>query len=230
MLVRFSFLSGIGKGQSSGDLILNKKNLDYRLSTVIKKFDLQFIEQYLKDLSNYGSFTANFDANIKASGNLRNARDINAKGLLTFNDFHFGKNKKEDYTSFKRFKIGIIDLSPKNKKYIFDSVVLDQPYFKYERYDHLDNIQTIFGKKGSKVSAANANPEHFNLILEIAKYVEKLAKNFFRSYYKINRLEVNGADIRFNDYSLNEKFAVGVDPLFIEADSIEKSRERVIGS
>lgn len=227
MLVRFSFLAGIGKGQSSGDLILNKKNLDYRLSTDIKKFDLQFIEQYLKDLSNYGSFTANVDANMKASGNLRNARDIHAKGQLTFNDFHFGKNKKEDYTSFKRFKIGVIDLSPKNKKYIFDSVVLDQPYFKYERYDHLDNIQTIFGKKGSKVSAANANSTHFNLILEIAKYVEKLAKNFFRSYYKINRLEVNGAEIRFNDYSLNEKFAIGVDPLFIEADSIEKSRERV---
>jgi hypothetical protein len=227
MLVRFSFLAGIGKGLSSGDLMLNKKNLDYRLSTVIKKFDLQFIEQYLKDLSNYGSFSANLDANIKAGGNLRQARNLKANGKLTFNDFHFGKNKTEDYTSFKRFKIDIIDLSPENKKYIFDSVVLDQPYFKYERYDHLDNIQTVFGKKGSKVSAVNANSGHFNLILEIAKYVEKLAKNFFRSYYKINRLEINSADLRFNDYSLSEKFAIGVDPLFIEADSIEKSRERI---
>ena len=127
MNVRFSFLAGIGKGQLNGDLVLNKKNLDYRLSTVIKKFDLQFIEQYLKDLSNYGSFTANVDANINANGNLHHARDLNAKGQLTFNDFHFGKNKTEDYASFKRFKTGIIDLSPKNKKYIFDSVILDQP-------------------------------------------------------------------------------------------------------
>jgi hypothetical protein len=227
LLVKFSFLPGIGKGESRGDFTLNIKNLDYRLSTVIKQFDLQFIEQYLKDLSNYGSFTANVDADLKARGNLHHARDLNAKGLLTFNDFHFGKNKMDDYASFKRFKVGIIDLSPENKKYIFDSVVLDKPYFKYERYDHLDNIQAVFGKKGSKVSAANATPGHFNLVLEIAKYVEKLAKNFFSSYYKISRFEINKASLKFRDYSLNEEFAIGIDPLFIKADSIEKNRERI---
>lgn len=227
MLVKFSFLPGIGKGESEGDFTLNIKNLDYRLSTNIKKYDLQFIEQYLKQLSNYGRFTANLDANLKARGNLRNARDLYAKGELAFNEFHFGKDTTEDYASFTKFKVGIIDLSPENKKYIFDSVLLDQPYFKYERYDHLDNIQTIFGKKGSNISAANTNPQRSNLILEIAKYIEKLAKNFFKSYYKINRLEIDNANFKFNDYSLNEKFSVAVNPLFIAADSIEKSRERV---
>lgn len=227
MLVKFSFLPGIGKGESSGNFTLNIKNLDYRLSTVIKKFDLQFIEQYLKDLSNYGSFKANLDANINASGNLKNARDLTAKGELAFNEFHFGKDSTDDYASFTRFKLGIIDLSPTNKKYIFDSVKLIAPYFIYERYDKLDNLQAIFGKKGSKVSAANTETKQFNLILEIAKYVEKLAKNFFRSYYKINYLKVDSANFIFNDYSLNEKFSVAVNPLFIMADSIEKSNARV---
>lgn len=227
MLVKFSFLPGIGKGESSGNFTLNIKNLDYRLATVIKKFDLQFIEQYLKDLSNYGSFKANLDANIKASGNLKNARDLKANGQLAINEFHFGKDSTEDYASFNKFKVGIIDLSPQDKKYIFDSVLVSVPYFKYERYDNLDNIQTTFGKKGSKVSAANAHSEHFNLILEIAKYVEKLAKNFFSSEYKINQLNIDSANFKYNDYSLNEKFAITVNPLFIEADSIEKSNERV---
>ncbi len=227
MLVKFSFLPGIGKGESQGDFTLNIKNLDYRLSTNIKKYDLQFIEQYLKQLSNYGRFTANLDATIKARGNLRNARDLYAKGALTLNEFHFGKDSTEDYASFTKFKVGIIDLSPQNKKYVFDSVILHQPYFKYERYDRLDNIQTIFGKRGSNISAANTNSQRSNLILEIAKYVEKLAKNFFRSYYKINRLEIDSANFQYNDYSLSEKFSVAVNPLFIAADSIEKSRERV---
>ncbi|MBK7668228.1 MAG: DUF748 domain-containing protein [Sphingobacteriaceae bacterium] len=178
MLVKFSFLPGLGKGESNGDFTLNIKTLDYRLATDIKKYDLEFIEQYLKDLSNYGSFKANLDAKIIARGNLKNARDLNAKGQLAINEFHFGKDTTDDYASFTKFKVGIIDLSPTSKKYIFDSVQLIAPYFKYERYDHLDNVQTIFGKKGSKVSAANADAEHFNLILEIAKYVEKLAKNF----------------------------------------------------
>lgn len=225
--VKFSFLPGINEGQCHGDFTINIKNLDYRLATVIKKFDLQIIQQYLKDLSNYGSFKANVDADIRANGNLKQARNLNMKGQLSINEFHFGKDTIEDYASFTRFKIGIIDLSPKNKKYIFDSVLLNEPYFKYEHYDYLDNIQSVFGKKGSKVIAANAKSGHFNLILEIAKYVEKLAKNFFSSYYKINRMEINNARLKFNDYSLSEKFSVGASPLFIEADSIEKNRTRV---
>ncbi len=225
--IKFSFLPGLGQGNSHGNCTINIKNLDYHLSVVTKKFDLDFIEQYMKDLSNYGSFRANVDMDIKATGNFKHARDLNAKGQLAINEFHFGKNSKEDYASFTKFKLGIIDLSPKNKKYLFDSVVLNEPFFKYERYDHLDNIQTIFGKKGSKVLEKNANSAHFNLILEIAKYVEKLAKNFFRSYYKVNRFEINKADLTFNDYSLNEEFSIGINPFFAEADSIDKNRERV---
>ncbi|HWY13103.1 MAG TPA: DUF748 domain-containing protein [Bacteroidia bacterium] len=223
----FSFLSGIGEGESNGNFTINTNNLNYRLGIIVKKFNLQIIEQYLKDLSNYGSFRASLDADIKATGNFNKARDLEAKGQLIVSDFHFGKDPEEDYASFDKLKIGIIDLSPNNKKYIFDSLLLSKPFFKYELYDHLDNVQTIFGKKGSKVSVANANTEHFNLILEIAKYVEKLAKSFFKSYYKINRLEISKADLQYNDYSLSEKFSAAADPLFIESDSIDKNKNRV---
>jgi hypothetical protein len=63
--------------------------------------------------------------------------------------------------------------------------------------------------------------------VEIARYVKILARNFFSSYYRINHLAINKADIRFNDYSLAEKFSVGVHPLTIRADSIDKNHERV---
>jgi len=225
--VKFSFLSGIGSGDMKGDFSINFKNKNYCLAVVAHKFSLQLIDQYLKDLINYGTFTANLDANIKATGNFADEENLNASGLLAINDFHFGKNLKEDYASFDKLVLAIIELSPKNHKYIFDSLSLNHPCFKYERYDYLDNFQMIFGKKGSNVTSVTADPAKFNLIIEIGRYVQALAKNFFRSNYKVNRLAVYKGDLKFNDFSISEEFSASLNPFYAAADSIDKNHKRV---
>lgn len=224
---KFSFSSGIGNGDMKGDFTFNLKNKDYRLAIVIHKFDLNIIGQYLKDLTNYGSFSANLDADMKAKGKLDDAENVTASGLLAINDFHFGKNPMEDYASFDKLVFAISELSPKNHKYFGDSVSLIHPYFKYERYDYLDNLQTVFGQNGANINATNSNPAKFNLIIEIANYVKELAKNFFQSDYKINRLAIYRGDLKFNDYALSEKFSIGLNPLYFMADSIDKKYKRI---
>ncbi|MBK9671651.1 MAG: DUF748 domain-containing protein [Bacteroidetes bacterium] len=223
----FSFTAGIGSGNAKGDCSINLENLNYRLHASIAKYDLDFVQQYLKDISNYGSFRANLDAEIKARGNFKDQENISARGQLSFNDFHFGKNPKEDYASFDKLILAINELSPKHHKYLFDSIAITHPFFLYERYDKLDNVQTMFGKKGSKITEAAADKTEFNLVIEIARYVKVLAKNFFRSNYKINRLVVYKGDLRFNDYSTSEKFAIGLSPINAFADSIDKNHKRV---
>ena len=74
--------------------------------------------------------------------------------------------------SFKKLSIDIIELSPKNRIYFYDTVLLISPFFKYERYDSLDNIQTVFGKDGSNLTAANDVNADFNLVIEIANYIK----------------------------------------------------------
>lgn len=230
IVATFSFLSGIGKGNVKGDFMINHKNRDYRFAAVATKFDLQLIEQYLKELTNYGTFRANLDADIKANGNFNDQENITATGLLAINDFHFGKNKKEDYASFDKAVVAIEELSPKDHKYLFDSIAITHPFLKYEKYDYLDNLQMMFGKSGSNISSVNANPAQFNLIIEIARYVKVLAKNFFQSDYKINRLAIYRADLKFNDFSPSEKFSMELNPLFVIADSINKNHKRVEAS
>jgi hypothetical protein len=223
---KFSFASGMGKGTAAGDFTINYNNLNYRLSTIIHQFDLEIIAQYLKDLINYGNFSANFDADINATGNFKEAEDLHAKGLLAINDLHLGKKPGDDIFSFDKFILDINELSPKDLKYIFDSVSLHQPFIKYELYDSLDNIQRMFGKKGENL-AVNSQKGRFNLILEIAKYAVILAKNFLQSDYKINRIAIYKGEFLFNDYSLSEKFSIAANPFYIIADSVNKHRKRV---
>ena len=227
LAVKFSFLPGIGSGDMKGDFTIDVKNLDYRLAVVANKYDLNFIEQYLEDLTNYGSFSANLDADMKLKGNFNDQEEITSSGLLAINDFHFGKNPDDDYASFEKLVFAINKLSPKDHIYFYDSISLSQPYFKYERYDYLDNLQTMFGKDGANIDATKANPAKFNLVIEIANYIEVLSRNFFRSHYKINRLAIYNGNIKFNDYSLSEKFALELNPLSVIADSIDKNHKRV---
>jgi hypothetical protein len=224
---KFSFLSGIGTGKINGSFNLNLKSKNYQLDANVNKFDLQIIGQYLKKLTNYGTFKAFLDANIKAQGNFDSQEDITATGYVAINDFRFGKNEKEDYLSFDKLALAIKKISPKKHVYLLDSVILAKPYFKYERYDKLDNLQNIFGKKGANVKSAASKDAEFNLIIEIANYVKILAKNFFRSNYKISRVGIYNGNIEYNDFAINEKFSMALNPLFITADSIDNNRKRV---
>ncbi len=224
---KVSLLSGNGPGGIDGNITINLKNLDYKLDAIIHKLQLKFLEQYFKKMSNYGNFRAILDADIKTNGNFKDAQNINAKGVVIINDFHFGETASKDFASFDKFILQVKALNPKNKKYLLDSVSLDHPYFKYERYDYLDNVQMMFGKKGTIVLGAKQNPQEFNLILEIGDYIKALAKNFFKSNYKVNRLAVYKGDFTYNDYTLNEKFSVSASPINITADSIDKNNNRV---
>jgi hypothetical protein len=223
----YSFIPGIGNGNMEGHINIDYKTLNYKLKAVMQKFDLDFIGQYFKALSNYGTFRANLDADIYATGNFRKAEDLDAKGLLQFNDFHFGKDSTEDYCAFEKLVIQMNQLSPKNHKYMFDSLLLYKPFFKFERYDHLDNVQTMFGKEGANLAAASSDPEKFNLVIEIGNYVKLLSRNFFASYYQVKRLAIYEGNMIYNDYTLEEKFSIAANPLTIVADSIDKNHERV---
>jgi len=222
----FSFMPGLGSGNVKGSFFLNFKNLDYRMNTAVRKFDLNILQQYLRELSNYGTFSAFADADLKVKGNFNDGKDVDMKGEWAFNDFHFGKQPGDDYASFKNLKVKMYEINPKGKKYLFDSVVLTRPFIKYEKYDSLDNYTRIFGINGSNISNVNADPTRFNLILEIAKYIQLVSEDFLKSDYKINRLAINEANIEFNDYSLNEKFSTALNPLTITADTVDKAHKR----
>ncbi len=224
---KVSLLSGNGPGGIDGNITINLKNLNYKLDAIINKLQLKFFEQYFKKMSNYGSFEAVLDANIKTTGNFKDAQNINAKGMVAISNFHFGETSTKDFASFDKFILQVKDLNPKNKKYLLDSVSLSHPYFKFDRYDYLDNVQMMFGKKGTIVSGARNNEQEFNLILEIGGYIKALAKNFFRSNYKVNRLAIYKGNFAYNDYTLNEKFSVSASPINIVADSIDKKNSRV---
>ena len=225
--MHFAFVSGTGSGDVNGSITMNMKTMAYKLAVVIQKYDLKVLEPYLQDFTNYGNFSGDLDANVKSTGNFLEKLNVTNSGMVVITDFHFGKNPKDDYASFDKLTLAIREMSPKKRCYLYDSISLIHPYFKYERYDKQDNLETMFGKHGSNIKAANDDSDKFNLVIEIANYIKTLSKNFFRSDYKISHVAIYNGDVRFNDYSYSEKFAAELKPLYVRADSIDKHHRRI---
>ncbi len=227
LTAKFSFQDGKSNGVMKGNFMINVSNLDYCLAVDVNDYDLEVIRQYIWELINYGMFRARLDANIHANGNFNSQDSISMNGRFSLRDFHLGKTTEDDYLSFKKFDVVMEKVSPVHHKYLFDSITLSDPYLKYERYDSLDNVEAMFGKKGQNISDVTQQAGRFNLVIEIARYIEVLSRNFFKSDYKIGQLAIHRADLVFNDYSLAEKFSIEATPLSIVADSVNKDNKRV---
>ncbi len=227
MFYKVALQSGPESGRINGTFSLNFKSLNYYIRATVDSFDLKPLSQYMKELSNYGNFGGWVDSKVQIEGCMKDRLALKTRGIVTIDRFHFGPSTHEDYASFQHFVLDLIEGDPGGKKYLIDSVMIDRPYFRYERYDHsLDNYTLMFGKAGSK-PGIHSDQEQFNLILKIAEYLVELARNFEQSYYRINKFTLHKGDIIFNDYSLREKFAVEVMPVSLRADSIDKNNERM---
>lgn len=227
VLATVKLKSGPGTGDVKVDANFNLKTMDYKVKALVNKFDLSIFEQYLKDLANYGRIRANLDCDVSVEGNVNDQLNMKAKGYLAVNDMHFGKNVNEDYLSFKKLALNMNYISPLQYEYDFDTIAIVNPYFKYERYDYLDNLQRMFGAGGSEIKAAQADSSKFNLIIEIADFIQVIGRNFVKSHYRASKFALYDGDIRYNDFAIREKFAIAASPLNILAKDIDKNNPRI---
>jgi hypothetical protein len=226
MAIGYSFLSGPTPGGFKGEFRMNFTTSDYLIKARIMELDLKPLEQYVKDLVNYGTVRANLDADLLAKGNFHSAEDLQATGRVTLDHFHFGKTEKEDYMAFDTLNIVIHELSPSGKRYLLDDVTLTHPYVRYEVYDHGSNLETMFAKKGGATSGSAGTGGKLNILVTIGRYIRSLSNDFFRSDYKVDNLAILKGELKYDDYSLAEEFATGLSGLNITADSINKHHNR----
>jgi len=226
MHVDFNMM-GPDTGTIKGDGYIDFYKLDYGMNAKVKNLDMSILEQYLRDLANYASLRGRVDADIKTTGNFKDRLALHAEGLVEVKNFHVGKSRTSDILAFDKLSFCVHDLTPSRFQYYFDSIAIHHLAFVYERYDYLDNLRNMFGAKAEKVKSVTADKTKFNLIIEIGRYVKVLVQNFLESKYRLDHFNVYNADLRYVDYALREKFVIGADPLYIHADSINKSNPRL---
>jgi flagellar basal body-associated protein FliL len=221
----FNFLdkSGLVKGMYS----MNFHSLEYHFNTHFSDFNLKSFDQYILEFSKYGNFEAMLNADVDARGNFKEVRSLLAKGKMDFSNFHFGKEKNDDYLRFSKLSLDIDSLSPLNKKYFFNTILLDSVFVKYQLFDSLDNFSHMVGNKGEHITQAVNEHYNQNIVFQVAHFISQLAKDAVNSDYRIDSLRVSGAKALFDDYALEQKFGVCIDPIEITAQDIDTRSSRL---
>jgi hypothetical protein len=203
-----------GSSDLSGDFMYNLDSLSYRFSMLLRSFNLDIAEQFLKKYSRNAHLSALVSMNLKASGNTKKPMNIDASGRVEVDSFRLGNGPEMNYASLRQMVISFRELNLAKGKFYFDSIFMDKPYLLYQRFDTLDNFRRMF-RSLIKVDTVKA--------VDTVNMTAKL----LNSDYVLKHFEIKDANIEFNDYSIAEKFSMGFDPLNIRADSIDKLNKRM---
>lgn len=202
-----------GSSDLSGDFMYNMDSLSYRFSMLLKSFNLDIAEQFLRKYSRNANLSALVSMNLKATGNTKKPMNINASGRIEVDSFRLGNGPERKYASLNKMVISFREVNPAKGKFYFDSIFMDKPYILYQRFDTLDNYRRMFH---SMMKTETVKLDTFNLKAEI-----------LNSDYYLKLFEIKDANFEFDDYSIAEKFSMGFQRFDIKADSIDKLKKRL---
>lgn len=208
----FSFVPGAGS--ASGNFVLNTDSLDYRGNIEINGFDLAMFNQYFVKYAGKANLTGIINTNLSMQGKFKNFLEGKGSGKFELKDFHFGKDKDNDYASLERFLVEIRELDLKKSIYYFDSILVSKPSILYQMYDTLDNFRRLIPPKVKEKAE------------EATDTVDYLVNIMGADYYVKSFALIDGR-IEFNDYSIAEKFTFIMDKFNIKADTIDKQKRKV---
>jgi hypothetical protein len=204
-------------GLFSGNFMFRKDTMDYRFDINLSDMNLELFEPYIADMAGEANLSGMINLDLEASGNFNQLMKGRARGSFELNDLHFGPNEEVDYLNINRILFQFTDINLEEGHFILDSVLIDKPSILYQLYDTLDNFRRMFTSvPGVEPGESEAAADSLNLL-----------KNINTSDYYVHSFAVNNARIEFNDFSLYEKFSIGVDKLNIKADTIDKQNRRV---
>jgi hypothetical protein len=210
---RFSLMPA--NASLSGNFTINTDSMSYKVSASLRNFSLELAEQYLKKYTGSARLSAAVNMDIKAAGNTKKPKDVDASGRVEVDSFRLGPSPETDYASVKSMVLNFSEINPDKGKYYLDSIFIDKLSVLYQRFDTLDNFRRLFKSLLSS-----------DTIQEVADTVN-LGWKILNSDYFVNHLEFRDANIRFDDFSLAEKFSMAFQPLNILADSVDKLNKRV---
>lgn len=199
-------------GYMNGNFTVNTRSKDYRFAAKAGNIALSSFNDFLKGFIRNPSMFATLFADLTASGNYGDPMNVNARGRLEINNFRIGSGKQENVAAFRKFLVKINEVDMKKSILHIDTILIDSPYVKYEKYDTLDNIRRMLTSR----KKTPEKPDTVNLALKL-----------MNSDYYINDLEVKNANLRFYDYSISQKFSIAFNPFSIKTDSVDSKNRRI---
>jgi hypothetical protein len=224
--VRYNFIFRSG-GLFVGDLFLNLNSLEFTHTIRVDGLNLGILYPYLTPYLKIKGFSGQLNLDIITRGNFNDPQAIAMKGKSGIYKIVLLDEKGVKVAGFNMFTQTIDSLNIKKNIWNFGPVLLDEPYFRYERYPETDNLSqlvlssmTTGTTSGESTSASSGKISGYNPFVILADYVSTLAKQIVITDYKVSRFSITGGEVDFYDHTLDEEFHLNLSELFFDVQQL----------
>ena len=232
--VRYDFIIRTG-GLFIGDLRLNLNTLEFTHTVRVNGFNMGVLYPYLTPYLKIHGFKGQLSLNIITKGNFNDPQAIAIKGKSGIYKVEILDESGEKVAGFNMFTQTIDSINVRKNIWNFGPILLDEPYFRYERYPDADNISRLIlasmttgAAIGDSTAPVIGKSRNFNPFVMLANYVSNLAKEVIITDYKVKRFSITSGMADYYDHTLDEEFHLNLSEMYFDVQQLNSANDRAM--
>ncbi|HEX5167744.1 MAG TPA: DUF748 domain-containing protein [Cyclobacteriaceae bacterium] len=211
------FFTG-GRMQSVLDIDIN--SLLYTLSSDIKKVNIAPFLPYLQDVMRVNQLEGLASILFELKGDLNKPAAISLRADNTLSKFSIADFEDNLLTSVQTLTFGIDSINTENEIYNWGALFVDRPYLKFELYLDGDNFTRLMNDTTSTAvsrDSITSEVDYGNPFRVLVGYAIDIMNEYVMKEYSADSIAVTHGQVIYNDYTLNDKFSMDMDSLFLSS-------------
>lgn len=210
--LKFSFKNG---GYFQSTIHAHPTSGEFDANVIINRLYLDAFYEYAKSIGNINSLTGTMDIDLMLDGNLNDYENIAVSSLVQLHQFEMTDTANQRFIAADYARCQLAEINYFDKRYVIDSLFLNQPYTYFELRDTSNNYFEIFN-----VASADTLAETTEADTNAIDTVPEL-------YYAIHNLEIENGILDYRDNLTGEPFDYHLSQMKLSADSISSTADWV---
>ncbi len=194
-------------GTFTTKLNYNMQSNDFEIDVMIEQFGIANVRAYLTDAMKVGDLQGTLSGHVQASGNLSEATQSKLNGTLQLNNVDIRDHKKKEVLAFNSLAVGIREIDLGNMRFVIDSVVLDSPATRFDRYAATNNFSDFF--------ATETAPANGTTTTDTATADDSPALSLL-----VHKVLLRNGSVLYNDFSMEDEVSLPVTAINLTAEEV----------
>ncbi|MCX6246296.1 MAG: DUF748 domain-containing protein [Bacteroidetes bacterium] len=222
-------------GLFTGDLRLNLNTLEFTHNFKVDGFKMDVLYPYLTPYLKIREFRGQLNLDLKTKGNFNDPMSIAIKGKSGIYKLELIDDEGKKVAGFNMFTQTIDSLNFKQNIWKFGPILMDEPYFRYEKFPDADNLSrlvlasmTTVPAAGNAAAPAVAKTASFNPFVMGADYISAVGKEIVITDYRVRRFSITGGMADYYDHTLDEEFHLHLSELYFDVEQLNSEKNRAM--
>jgi hypothetical protein len=213
--LRFAFKN---EGYFESSINVDPVEGDYEAEIIINRLYLEAFKEYVASTINISHIDGIFNSRVNIAGNINEVEKSLVSGNIEILDFEMDDLDNRKFMGAKKLECLVKKVDIFNMSFVFDSLLLSEPYVYFELDTATNNFFQIFNITPDSTSSDQDYVEAAPA--DSLSYLDSL-------YYALNFISIDHGAVDYRDNLTGEPFDYYLSDIVLESDSITSTSDWV---